>query len=80
MAPAEIVYGKSLVGRSVLFRQPDEGWVRGKVARISRAAGFSRAVAYCPQSESALGSLGAVSLLDAAPHGPSGRWVLLLRL
>ena len=36
------------------------GWVLGKVARISRAAGFSHVVAYGPQS--ALGSLEVVSL------------------
>ena len=40
-APAELVSGTALIGRSVLFRWPDDGWVRGKVARISRAAGFS---------------------------------------
>ena len=54
-APAELVSGTALIGRSVLFRWPDEGWVRGKVARISRAASFSHVVAYGPQS--ALGSL-----------------------
>ena len=53
------------------------GWVRCKVARISRAAGYSHVVAYGPQS--ALGSLEVVSLLDAASHGPNGRWVMLLR-
>ena len=63
-APAELVSGTALIGRSVRFRWPDEVWVRGKVARISRAAGFSLAVAYGPQS--ALGSLEVVSLLDAA--------------
>ena len=80
-APAELVSGTARIGRSVLFRWPDEGWVphgpRGKVARISRAAGFSHVVAYGPQS--ALGSLEVVSLLDAASHGPNGRWVMLLR-
>ena len=77
-AQAELVSGTELIGRTVLVRWPDEGWVRGKVARISHAAGFSHVVAYGPQS--ALGSLEVVFLLDAASHGPSGRWVLLLRL
>ena len=72
-APAQLVFGTALIGSSVLssFRWPDEGWVRGKVARISRAAGVSHVVAYGPQS--ALGSLEVVSLLDAASDGPSGR-------
>ena len=39
-APDELVSSKALIGRSVLFRWPDEGWVRCKVARVSRAAGF----------------------------------------
>ena len=37
----KLVSCKALIGRSVLFRWPDEGWVRCKVARnlpqISRA-------------------------------------------
>ena len=33
-APDELVSGKALIGRLVLFRWPDEGWVRGRVARV----------------------------------------------
>ena len=60
-APNKLVSCKALIGQSVLFRWPDEGWVRGKVARVSWAAGL---VAY--GSQPALGSLDVVSLLSAA--------------
>ena len=49
---------------------------RGRVVRQSRAAGFSHVVSYGPKS--ALGAAAVTSLLDAASHGPEGRWVLLL--
>ena len=68
--------GTVLVGQAVLYR-PDYGWVSGTVARRSRAAGFSHVVRY--SRASALGSVEAPSLLDAASHGPggpAGRWVL----
>ena len=54
---------------------PGDGWVRGTVARRSRAHGFSHVVRYCPGS--ALGAAMVDSLLDAASHGPAGRWILL---
>ena len=53
------------------------GWVRGRVVRLSRAAGFSHVVRYARGS--ALGAVEAASLLDAPAHGPAGRWVLLCR-
>ncbi len=37
---AEALAGKALVGRSILNRWPGQGWVRGRVVRVSRAAGF----------------------------------------
>jgi hypothetical protein len=73
--PSEVVTGTALVGRSVLFFWPTEGWVRGTVVRPSRAVGFSHVVRYGPQS--ALGLATVASLLDAASHGPAGRWALL---
>jgi hypothetical protein len=73
--PSEVASGSALVGRTVLFRWPSEGWVRGTVARRSRAAGFSHVVRYGPRS--ALGAAVVDSLLDAASHGRAGRWALL---
>ena len=72
----EVTSGRALVGRAVLYCWPAEGWVRGRVVRQSRAAGFSHVVGYGPKS--ALGAAAVTSLLDAASHGPAGRWVLLL--
>jgi hypothetical protein len=69
--------GTALVGRTVLYHWPVEGWVRGTVAGRSRASGFSHVVRY--GRTSALGSGVVPSLLDAASHGPAGRWVLLQR-
>jgi hypothetical protein len=69
--------GLALVGRSILYRWPPHGWVRGRVVRTSRAVGFSHVVRYARGS--ALGSAEAASLLDAPSHGPAGRWVLLSR-
>ena len=63
--------GPALVGRAVLFRWQTEGWLRGTVARRSRAAVFSHVVRYGPRS--ALGAAVVESLLDAASHGPGGR-------
>ena len=65
------------MGRSILYRWPPHGWVRGRVVRASRAAGFSHVVRYARGS--ALGSVEAASLLDTPSHGPAGRWVLLSR-
>jgi hypothetical protein len=48
LAPAagEVLTGAALVGRSILYRSAAQGWVLGKVARrVSRAAGFSSALA-----------------------------------
>jgi hypothetical protein len=77
-ASSELLTGTALVGQAVLYRWPLEGWVRGTVAGRSRAAGFSHVVRY--GRTSALGSAAVPSLLDAASHGPTGRWVLLQRL
>ncbi len=81
MAPSEVRAGAALVGQgrqAVLYRWPDEGWVRGTVARRSRSAGFSHVVRY--GRASALGTAETPSLLDGASHGPDGRWVLLRRV
>ena len=73
--------GPGLVGRPVLFycHGPTDGWpgVRGTVMRRSRAAGHSHVVRY--DRRSVLGAVAADSLLrvDAASHGPGGRWALL---
>ena len=66
---------EALVGRTVLYFRPSDGWVRGTVVRRSRAAGFSHVVRYGPRS--ALGAAAVTSLLDLEAHGPDGRWVLL---
>ena len=75
---SEGLAGPALVGKTVLYRWPVEGWVRGTVAHRSRTVGFSHVVRY--GRGSALGSAVVPSLLDAASHGPGGLWVLLLRL
>ena len=72
----EICLGKALIGASVLYWWPAEGWVRGKVRKISRRAEFSHVVAYSRSSP--LGKAVVDTLLDAASHGTVGRWVLLL--
>jgi hypothetical protein len=74
-ASSEVRAGAALVGQVVLYRWPVEGWVRGTVAGRSQAAGFSHVVLY--GRTSALGSAVVPLLLDAASHGPAGRWVLL---
>ena len=76
-APSEVLVGAALVGQAVLYRWPEEGWVRGTVARRSRTAGFSHVVRY--GRTSVLGPVTSSSLLDGASHGPAGRWVLLRR-
>jgi hypothetical protein len=76
-APGEVRAGLALVGRSILYRWPPHGWVRGRVVRTSRAVGFSHVVRYARGST--LGSVEAASLLDTPSHGPAGRWVLLSR-
>ncbi len=75
---SEGLAGTALVGQAVLYRWPVDGWVRGTVAARSRAAGFSHVVRN--GRTCALGSVVVHSLLDAASHGPAGRWVLLRRV
>ncbi len=75
---AEVRSGAALVGRQLLYRWPADGWVRGTVQRRSRVAGFSHVVRY--GARSALGAAVVDSHLDAASHGPLGRWVLLCRV
>ncbi len=58
-----------------LYRWPVQGWVHGRVVRVSRAAGFSHGVRYARGS--ALGAGEAASLLGAPSHGPRVRWVML---
>jgi hypothetical protein len=76
-ASSEVLAGSALVGQAVLYCWPMESWVRGTVTGRSRAAGFSHVVRF--SRTSALGAGVMPSLLDAASHGPSGRWVLLRR-
>ena len=47
----------------------------GDGPRLTGQDGFSHVVLYSPRS--ALGAAMVDSLLDAASHGPTGRWVLL---
>ena len=75
--PDEVLAGAALVGARVLYWWPTEGWVPGAVTRRSRSPGFSHVVGY--GRNSALGAAMVTSLLDAASHGPRGRWILLLR-
>ena len=63
--PAEVATGPALVGRTVLYYWPGDGWVRGTVVRHSRPLGFSGT------------ALGRRWVLDASSHGPAGRCVLL---
>ena len=76
--PAEVATGPALLGRAVLSYWPDDSWVHGTVVRHSRTQGLShvvRQVRYGPTS--APGAAMVDSLLDAASHGPAGRWFLL---
>ena len=75
-AEVRVPAGAALVGRAaVLYLWPAEGWLRGTVARSSRAAGFSQVVRY--GRTSALGSAVTPSRPDTALHGPTGRRVPL---
>ena len=74
--PGEVLGGAALVGTRVLYQWPAEGWVLGVVVRMSSAQGFSHVIRY--GRGSALGPAVVASLLDAASHGPAGRWILLL--
>jgi hypothetical protein len=62
-----------LVGRTLLYWWPDEGWQRGTVARLCPRGAFSHVVAYTRQTSVLRGT--ADTLLDAASYGT--RWVLL---
>ena len=74
--PLETRGGGDLVGAQIFYRWPTEGWQRGRVARACPRAGFTHVVAY--GRSSALGAVVVDTLLDAASHGPQGRWLLLL--
>jgi hypothetical protein len=73
----EALAGKALVGRSILYWWPRQGWVQGQVVRVSRAAGLPHGVHY--SWGSAVGAGEAASLLDAPLHclGSTGLWVML---
>jgi hypothetical protein len=77
LAAVEALTGKELVGRSILYRWPGHGWVRGRVVRISRAARFSHGVRYARGSAVGVGDM--LWLLDVPSHGcgPLGRWMML---
>ena len=65
--------GAALVGRSILYWWPTDGWQRGTVARLCPRGAFSHVVAYSRQTSALRGT--ADTLLDAASYGV--RWVLL---
>ena len=65
--------GAALVGRTILYWWPTDGWQRGRVARLCPRGAFSHVVAYSRQTSVLRGT--ADSLLDAASYGD--RWVLL---
>ena len=65
--------GAALVGRTLLYWWPTDGWQRGTVARLCPRGAFSHVVAYSRQTSALRGT--ADSLLDAASYGD--RWVLL---
>jgi hypothetical protein len=73
---AELRFGAELVGTRVLYQWPVEGWVLGRVRRVCRRGGFSHVVGYA--SSSPHGAVVVATLLDAASHGPGGRWHLLV--
>ena len=62
--------GAALVGRTILYWWPDDGWQRGTVARLCPRGAFSCMVAYT-QETSALHDT-ADTLLDAATYGSAG--------
>jgi len=65
--------GAALVGRTLLYWWPTDGWQRGTVARLCPRGAFSHVVAYTRQTSALRGT--ADTLLDAASYG--ARWVLL---
>ena len=70
---AALELGTALVGRTVLYWWPDDGWQRGTVARLCPRGAFSHVVAYTRQTSALRGT--ADTLLDAASYG--SRSVLL---
>ena len=74
--PHEVVGGRALAGARMLYLWLAEGWQLGRVTRLCPRAGFSHVVSY--GRSSALGAVVPDTLLDAASHGPQGRWLLLL--
>jgi hypothetical protein len=70
-ASSEGLVGPALVGQTVLYRWPVEGWVRGTVTARSRAAGFSHVVRY--GRASALGFAVVPSLLVGRGVARPGR-------
>ncbi len=65
--------GAALVGRTILYWWPTDGWQRGTVAHLCPRGVFSHVVAYSRQSSALRGT--ADLLLDAASYGI--RWVVL---
>ena len=65
--------GAALVGKTVLYWWPDDGWQRGTVARLCPRGAFSHVVAYIWQTLVLRGT--ADTILDAASYG--SRWMLL---
>ena len=58
-----------VVRRLILYRWPVQGWVQGRVFRVSRAAGFSHGVSYARGS--ALGAVPVEPDSEAARASPS---------
>ena len=65
--------GAALVGRTLLYWWPTDGWQRGTVARLCPRGAFSHVVAYTRQTSALRGTVD--TLLEAASYGT--RWVLL---
>ena len=59
--------GAALVGRTLLYWWPTDGWQRGTVARLCPRGAFSHVVAYTRQTSALRGT--ADTLLDAASYG-----------
>ena len=57
----------ALVGRTVLYWRPDDGWQRSIIARLCPCGAFSHVVAYTRQTSALCGT--ADTLLDAASYG-----------
>ncbi len=73
-ASSEVLTGTALVGQAVIYRWPVPGLVAagpGDRRVLTRGVLLSTA---------AIGSAAVPFLLDAASHGPAGRWLLLRRI